>query len=51
MTLVAAEKVKKGVKFALIFYMPTGPYLLVFKSLGKSSWKFQYFATSATVFP
>ena len=39
---------KRGLK---IFFMPTGPYLLAFKSLGKCSREFKYFAISAAAFP
>ena len=45
---VATEQEKRGLK---IFFMSTGPYLLAFKSLGKCSRKFKYFAISAAAFP
>ena len=45
---VATEQGKRGLK---IFFMPTGPYLLAFKSLGKCCREFKYFAISAAAFP
>lgn len=36
MTPVAAEQGERELNLLLIFYMPAGPYLLVFKYLGKS---------------